>query len=57
MAKEILSNSPVVIRDLAYLIGLLIHAFFAVLEAPMHYRALERDKVRGLAANKDYDGK
>ena len=55
MAKEIRSNSPVVIRDLASLIGLLIHAFFAVLEAPMHYKALERDKVRGLAVNKDYD--
>ena len=55
MAKEILSNSPVVIQDLDSLIGLLIHEFFAVLEAPMHYRALERDKVRGLAVNKNYD--
>ena len=54
-AKEIRSNSTIVIRDLASLIGLLIHAFFAVLEAPMHYRPLERDKVRGLAVNKDYD--
>ena len=55
MAKDILSKSHVVIRHLASLIGLLVHAFFAVLEAPMHYRALERDKVRGLAVNKDYN--
>ena len=29
-------------------IGLVINAFYAIFEAPLHYRALERDKVIGL---------
>ena len=36
------------VRVIASLIGLLVHAFHAVLAAPLHYRALERDKIAAL---------
>ena len=55
LAKNLVLKTSVVIRDLASFIGLIIHAFHAVLEAPLHYRALERDKVRGLGQCKDFD--
>ncbi|MCG7879115.1 MAG: reverse transcriptase domain-containing protein [Candidatus Thiodiazotropha endolucinida] len=55
LAKKLLEKPVVVIRNLASLIGLLVHAFYAVLEAPLHYRALERDKVRGLDSSYDFD--
>ena len=43
------------VRLLACFIGLIINAFYAVLEAPLHYRALERDKVAGLGISRDFD--
>ena len=55
LAKNLVLKTSVVIRDLASFIGLIIHAFHAVLEAPLHYRALERDKVRGLGQCKDFN--
>ena len=36
------------IGELASLIGLLVNAFPAILEALLHYRQFERDKIRGL---------
>ena len=46
LAKKLKDKTTVVVRDLASFIGLIIHAFYAVLEAPLHYRALERDKIK-----------
>ena len=46
-AKLLLSSETVVIRLLASFIGLIINAFHAVLEAPLHYRTLEREKCAG----------
>ena len=45
-AKLLLSSETVVIRLLASFIGLIIHAFHAVLEAPLHYRTGERKMHR-----------
>ena len=55
MAQKLSCKKPVIIRDLASFIGLIINAFHAVLEAQLHYRALERDKVRGLNNCNDFD--
>lgn len=54
-ASRLLAKSIVPIRELASFIGLLINAFFAIMEAPMHYRNLERQKVQALNASPDYD--
>ena len=42
MALYLLDSKQIRIRELASFIGLLIYAFYAVLEAPLHYRELER---------------
>ena len=45
------------IRLLASFIGSLINAFYAVLEAPLHYRSLEQAKVEALKqSGGDFDG-
>ncbi|XP_045167098.2 uncharacterized protein LOC123530393 [Mercenaria mercenaria] len=54
-ASKLLHQDSVRIRDLASFIGLLINAFHAVLEAPLHYRSLERLKVEGLSLFGDYN--
>lgn len=51
LCKSIITTDSVSIRVFCSLIGLLVHAFNAVLVGPLHYRALERDKVRNLAIN------
>ena len=56
-AKLLLSSETVVIKLLASFIGLIMNAFHAVLEAPLHYRTLERDKCTGLGSSKDYEHK
>ena len=43
-AKVLLLEETVSLRSLASFIGMIINAFHAVLEAPFHYRALEREK-------------
>ena len=55
MAQKLSCKKSAIIRDLASFIGLVINAFHAVLEAQLHYRALERDKVRGLDNCYDFD--
>lgn len=55
LAKCLLIRGTVVVRLLASFIGLIINAFYAVLEAPLHYRALEHDKVAGLGISRDFD--
>ena len=52
-----LEFEEVLIRDLASFIGLIIKAFYAVLEAPLHYRCLEKQKIQGLGKDKNYDRK
>ena len=47
-ARLLLQKGVVVVRELASFIGLIINAFYAVLEAPLHYRGLERNKLVGL---------
>lgn len=54
-ANTLCKQGRVVVRQLASFIGLIINAFFAILEAPLHYRALERDKLRGLGEDMCYD--
>jgi hypothetical protein len=54
-ANQLLVKMSVYIRELASFIGLLVNAFQAVLEGPMHYRYLERDKVLGLTYCQNYD--
>ncbi|XP_053389192.1 uncharacterized protein LOC128552195 [Mercenaria mercenaria] len=54
-ADYLLSKTKIKIRDLSAFIGLLINAFHAVLEAPLHYRTLERFKVRALKISPDFD--
>jgi len=53
---ELLYNASfIVVRSLASFIGLLVNAFNAVLEAPLHYRSLERDKLLGLGEDMNFD--
>ena len=57
MANFLFSEKIVVVRDLASFIGLVINAFHAVLESPLHYRPLERDKIRGLGEFMNFNQK
>lgn len=54
-ARLLLEKGVVIVRELASFIGLIINAFFAVFEAPLHYRALERNKLVGLGPEGDFD--
>ena len=54
-ATVLISKKTVTVRKLASFIGLIINAFYAVLEAPLHYRSLERNKIAGLGKNNNYD--
>ena len=42
---------------MASFIGLIINAFYAVFEAPLHYRTLERNKILGLNSSTDFNQK
>lgn len=55
MARLLLSKERVIVPDLASFIGLVINAFYAILEAPLYYRSLERDKIAGLGISRDFD--
>lgn len=54
-AKMLLEKRTVVVRELASFIGLIVNAFYAVLEAPLFYRGLERNKLRGLGVDNNFD--
>ena len=56
-AETLLRAGRVVVRDLASFIGLIVSAFYAILEAPLHYRALERNKILGLGPECNFDNK
>ena len=57
MALYLWDSKQIRIRELASFIGLLINAFYAVLEAPLHYRALERQKVKSLEVANNFERK
>ena len=44
-----------VVGELASFIGLITNAFYAVFEAPLHYRGMERNKLEGLGKNMNFD--
>ena len=54
-AKILLEKETVTVRELASFIGSIINAFYAVLEAPLHYRQLERCKISGLENEEGFD--
>ena len=54
-AQLLLESKTVVVRTLASFIGLIINAFYAVLEAPLYYRNMERNKLEGLGCNYCFD--
>jgi len=54
---KLLETETVSVRQLASFIGMLINAFYAVLEAPLHYRILEKNKLQGLGATMNFDNK
>ena len=54
-AKKLISLKNIVVRDLASFIGLVINAFYAVFEAPLYYRNLERDKIFGLGHEMNFE--
>lgn len=56
-ATDLLRTKYVLARDLASFIGLLISAFYAVLEAPLRYRDLERCKISSLGIDRNFDNK
>ena len=53
--SSILKENKVTIRKFASLIGLVVHAFNAILPGPLHYRNLERDKIKNLKNSDNYD--
>ena len=55
LARFLLSKESVVVRDIASFIGMIINAFYAILEAPLHYRQLERSKIAGLGLSRNFD--
>jgi hypothetical protein len=56
LCAQIISSKTNTTRKLSSFIGLCVHAFNAITLAPLHYRSLERDKIKNLAVyNGDYD--
>ncbi|XP_062570072.1 uncharacterized protein LOC134232143 [Saccostrea cucullata] len=55
LCSEILHEQIVPIRKFASLIGLIVHAFNAIFVGPLHYRNLERDKIKSLKNSIDYE--
>lgn len=56
-ARNLIESKYVVVRDLASFIGSIINAFHAVLEAPLHYRQMEKCKIVGLGEDRNFDNK
>ncbi|XP_060583214.1 uncharacterized protein LOC132739516 [Ruditapes philippinarum] len=56
-ASYLLQHEVVLVRQLASFIGVMVSSFYAILEGPLHYRALERDKLIGLGQNMNFDNK
>lgn len=56
-ASFLLACEDVLVRKLASFIGVTISSFYAVLEGPLHYRALERDKLLRLGPEMSFENK
>ena len=56
-AVILLSTEKVALCDLASFTGLVVSLFHAILEAPLHYRTMERLKVKGLGIEGNFDNK
>ena len=56
-SQILIDKKFVIVRDLASFIGSIINAFYAVLEAPLHYRQLEMNKLLGLGQMMNFDYK
>ena len=54
-ANHLLTCQTVTVRELASFIGSVVNAFDAVLEAPLHYRDMERNKIAGLGPSMCFD--
>ncbi|MCG7879447.1 MAG: reverse transcriptase domain-containing protein [Candidatus Thiodiazotropha endolucinida] len=54
-AVNLLQKGRIIVRELASFIGLIVNAFYAIFEAPLHYRGMERNKLQGLGINMNYD--
>ena len=54
-ANFLLDATSLTVRQLSSFIGLIINTFFAILEAPLQYRNLERDKILGLKDSGNFD--
>ena len=54
-AENLLEKRTVIVRELVSFIGLIINAFYAVFEAPLHYRGMERNKLEGLGMDMNFD--
>ena len=48
LLMNFLHSQQVFIRELAEILGNIIASFLIVTFGPLHYRHLERDKIRGL---------
>ena len=53
--KRILQKEQVTVRELAHIVGVLASTRLAVLPAPLHYRALQRQKNEGLHHHLSYE--
>jgi len=53
--KRFLRESKVTVRELAHIVGMLVGTRLAVLPAPLHYRALQAQKIRGLIPRLSYE--
>jgi hypothetical protein len=56
-AKTLIEKNTVFVRELASFIGMVINAFYAVLEAPLHYRSMERNKIQGLGKSLNFNNR
>jgi len=56
LCAQIISSKTITARKLSSFIGVCVHAFNVITLASLHYRSLERDKIKNLAIyNGDYD--
>ncbi len=57
LIRDILRRKKVSIRRMARVIGLIVSVLPAVRYGKLHYRELEREKIRALAGSRDFDKK
>jgi hypothetical protein len=57
LMRDILARKKISIRRVARVIGLLVSVFLAVRYGKLHYRILEREKIKALQGPRDFDRK